>query len=688
MRVHASGLLTLPLFVVAAAGCSGGGGGAGLAAVGPVTSSATGRASAYGWSSQAAGQGPGERVAALAPTSGGVFGALAPARQVSSFDATGAVTGVEGGFLADVRAFAAHAGALYAAAADAASPGAGDVWQRTASGWVLSLDGPGAHAVVAEAGGRLQAVTDDAAGPTVVHALTATGWLALGALPAPETPTAAGAFGVDLFVGTEGPSGAGLFRVRGNVITRLALPALAPGPGARQRVTALIPMPEDLVVAVGTFDATSGQALGGQVLLWHDPVGLRPALGLVQDAPLALCKQDGTLYVGTAAGRLLYQAVAGGFMDEPGLPGNRGVHALLALDPATLLVGVAGATGPEVLRRVALSAPTPGGAAPGGTPDYLHVARPILAARCAGCHGTLQTGWRVSAGMSDDAGDYQATLGEVDAAAPAASLLLTKATNRTAHSGGALLPTTSPEYAALLGWVQAGAPFDAGSGAGTPGAGPPGGGAAPGGATPRPAGVTPDYLHEAKAILAPRCSGCHSTTTTGWRVSTSMADDTSDYQATLAKVSTTSPAASLLLTKATNQAVHSGGALLSTGSPEYATLLSWIQSGARFDTPRAPGSAPTPSVPTSPKYVADVKPILFGCVGCHQGESPRLSAGLTQDSIDYQSVLREVSLSNPSGSGLLRRPSSTNDHPVKVFDVGSIQYDTLLRWIQQDAPFN
>jgi hypothetical protein len=675
-------VLSLTVFALVVIGCSTGGGGGAGASTGAasVASGASTRAAAYGWTTQPVGTAPGAVSALAAVASGQVLAAEAPARQVVAVDPTGGRT-VEGGFAADVCAFATDpSGALHAATSDAAVAGAGDVWERSPAGWRVVVDGPGTHAATASANGLLHAVLGGAAGPAQVQVRSAQGWLALGVLPSDGAPTAAAAFGIDLWVGTEGPAGAGLFRVVGNAITHMPLPVPGVGPGAAQRVTALVAMPDALAIAVGTFDA-SGQPLGGHVVLWSDPAGFREVLGLGQDAPLALAKQDGTLYVGTAAGRLLYQTPSG-FVDEAGLPPNGGVHALLALDPSTLLVGVAGPSGAELLRRTALSAPGGGGGGgAGGTPDYLHVAKAILASRCAGCHATMQTGWRVSQGMTADQADFQATLAEVDTTSPDASLLLTKASNQVVHGGGALLPTTSPDFVALRGWIQAGAPFDTGASAGT-GAGT---GTGTGTGTTTPAGTTPDYLHEAKAILAPRCSGCHSTMTTGWRVSPSMASDTTDYQATLGEVNTTTPGASVLLTKATNQAAHSGGALIATTSPEYATLLAWIQNGAQYDTPRT--GTPTPPR-TRLTYLLDAKPILFACVGCHTSESPRLSPGLTQDASDYQSVLGKVNLGTPASSELLRKPSSTNDHPVKVFDVGSIQHDTLLRWIQQGAVFN
>jgi hypothetical protein len=52
--------------------------------------------------------------------------------------------------------------------------------------------------------------------------------------------------------------------------------------------------------------------------------------------------------------------------------------------------------------------------------------------------------------------DYPAVRALVDPAAPASSRLLAKASGQ-GHGGGVIYRTSSPEYAALLAWIEAGA---------------------------------------------------------------------------------------------------------------------------------------------------------------------------------------------------------------------------------------
>jgi hypothetical protein len=180
------------------------------------------------------------------------------------------------------------------------------------------------------------------------------------------------------------------------------------------------------------------------------------------------------------------------------------------------------------------------------------------------------------------------------------------------------------------------------------------------------------------------CVGCHATQSS-YRLSQSLADDQADYQATLGVIDLQLPDASPLLTKASGMN-HGGGGPWPTGSAAYQTAALWIQQGAVFSggTPAAP--APLSANPT---YLADAKPVLSTCVGCHSSEDDmRLSPNLTNDLVDYRSVLDEVNLGDPANSEVLTRATKQRSHPVKVFDVGSRPYDILLNWIQKGAPFN
>jgi hypothetical protein len=84
-----------------------------------------------------------------------------------------------------------------------------------------------------------------------------------------------------------------------------------------------------------------------------------------------------------------------------------------------------------------------------------------------GCHGAVkgQNGFRLSLFGADPALDHERIVREqkgrrLDLFNPDDSLLLLKATGRTAHEGGKRMSVGSPEYRILRDWVAAGAPPD------------------------------------------------------------------------------------------------------------------------------------------------------------------------------------------------------------------------------------
>ncbi len=94
---------------------------------------------------------------------------------------------------------------------------------------------------------------------------------------------------------------------------------------------------------------------------------------------------------------------------------------------------------------------------------------PILSrygCNASGCHGKAegQNGFKLSVFGFDPPADFVALLQEsqgrrVSLARPAESLLLTKATGRVPHGGGARLQIDSVEYRMLHDWIAAGSPF-------------------------------------------------------------------------------------------------------------------------------------------------------------------------------------------------------------------------------------
>ena len=197
------------------------------------------------------------------------------------------------------------------------------------------------------------------------------------------------------------------------------------------------------------------------------------------------------------------------------------------------------------------------------------------------------------------------------------------------------------------------------------------------------------YLATVKPLLQASCVGCHATMATGYTLSSGLSDDNADFNATLGQVDTTSPSASALLAKASGDVAHAGGALWASGSSQYDAVLQWIRDGAAFDGGSASTTAPaTPAVPTDPTYLVDIKPIMASCAGCHSGlgDMP-LSAGLTDDMADYMSIVNETSTNNPAGSNLLVNATGGDGHPVALFAVGSVNYDTILTWIQKGTQY-
>jgi len=98
------------------------------------------------------------------------------------------------------------------------------------------------------------------------------------------------------------------------------------------------------------------------------------------------------------------------------------------------------------------------------------------------------------------------------------------------------------------------------------------GGAAEGGASSFAANVYP--------LLAP-CKRCHvPDQEAGDTRLVFSGDATADYMTVLMFVDTSAPSSSRLLAKMSGQG-HEGGEIYAASSPEYQTVLNWIQQGAR-----------------------------------------------------------------------------------------------------------
>jgi hypothetical protein len=83
--------------------------------------------------------------------------------------------------------------------------------------------------------------------------------------------------------------------------------------------------------------------------------------------------------------------------------------------------------------------------------------RPLIDDGCRRCHAAGQMAGNTSFLLTGDAmADYTAVRKLVDLDAPASSRLLAK-TSGQGHGGGVIYRPGSPEYTALLSWIEAGA---------------------------------------------------------------------------------------------------------------------------------------------------------------------------------------------------------------------------------------
>jgi len=111
------------------------------------------------------------------------------------------------------------------------------------------------------------------------------------------------------------------------------------------------------------------------------------------------------------------------------------------------------------------------------------------------------------------------------------------------------------------------------------------------GASPSDAGISGDgppveggggtsFARDVEPLLVPTCQACHAA---GGEASDTRLLFTgkpdADYAVVTPFVDPSSPAASRLLSKMSGNG-HQGGAVYAAGSPEYLTVLRWIQQGA------------------------------------------------------------------------------------------------------------
>jgi hypothetical protein len=134
--------------------------------------------------------------------------------------------------------------------------------------------------------------------------------------------------------------------------------------------------------------------------------------------------------------------------------------------------------------------------------------------------------------------------------------------------------------AALAGAAALFGCADFSRGATTPDATDGGGGGAGGAGSADAMGATLSFASDVYPLLVPACQKCHSTgQAAGDTKLLFTGTPASDQAAVVMFVDTSSPSSSRILAKMRGSG-HQGGTVYALGSPEYLTVLHWIEQGA------------------------------------------------------------------------------------------------------------
>ncbi|MCP3097959.1 hypothetical protein LZ198_03610 [Myxococcus sp. K15C18031901] len=265
------------------------------------------------------------------------------------------------------------------------------------------------------------------------------------------------------------------------------------------------------------------------------------------------------------------------------------------------------------------------------------------------------------------------------------------------------------------------------------------------GAAARPRG--PTFADDARPILAARCGSCHRPEGMAGKTRWVLRGDGSDLESTLRFVKVDAAAQSPLLKKGTGATLHGGKKSLAAESPEYATLVKWIDAGApagravavavEAPPPPAPSASARPSTvatssePSAPARVAEASPppptpvaqavdapaapvaqavdapaapavsddtlrfapriheqLLAGCAGCHAADgfagSTRYVAG-SEPEPHLRTVLALVTPGSVATSLLYQRARGDAHQGGAVWEQGSAELALLARWIDGGA---
>lgn len=480
-----------------------------------------------------------------------------------------------GNLFYQATSMAADGGAVFAATGTPLATGGGDVYQLNAQGgWSIAIDSPNNESAVGlvandrvfggtsvyaahgsrGAGGALLRRNSTTGQFDAVAALNSTVPSAIGGSEGRPFIGGQDAFGssarlLRLEQGTSGPS---LVTVNlpasGRVTSMVSVATVASG--------SIIPIvSEVLVVAVGNFDQ-NGNATGGALIATDGVARFETMASYIGDAPVGVMLQDLGLVVVTARGRLFHRERDGRWVEETLPAGITGIDAAVSRDATSIVMGCRTSTGAKLVRRIG------GGVVQTRDRFYRPDVKAVLANRCASCHVSPGIPAAVAAmGLSlqaaNDMTDHNTVRARVNLTTPASSVLLVKATGGSGHLGGAVLSTTSGDYAVLLDWVTQGARFEA-----------------------APTVTQRTYVADIRPILMD-CLSCHNTAT-NFRLSNNLSLNQADHAEVLQEVNMGAPETSNFLRKPTNQAAHGGGVRFNQQDPRYATILQWIQQGARF----------------------------------------------------------------------------------------------------------
>ncbi|MEZ6188301.1 MAG: hypothetical protein R3F62_25280 [Planctomycetota bacterium] len=299
-------------------------------------------------------------------------------------------------------------------------------------------------------------VSQSAAGGAWVADVAALGNVQITAAAAWNTSVWAG--GSDNSIQTGGPR---LFHGSGAVWNEVTLPNTA-NQTELEVVTDIMTTPTKLWVSTMVIDTltTPAVAVGGNVYETTDGATFTPVASFNGDAPICMAWHESTLFVGTLAGRLFHEEPTN-LVEETALPANLGVFALESLDAQTLLIGLRGNAGAELVTRS--TTPVQNTPPPAPSTTYVGDVRPVLMSRCAVCHSTATNpafvSYPLSTGLTDTTADYNETRARVNLTTPDASSLLRKAVGLDNHGGGASITQGSADYTTLQQWVIDQAPL-------------------------------------------------------------------------------------------------------------------------------------------------------------------------------------------------------------------------------------